>query len=228
MVENKKAFSNIKKLIKEKQILINKFYYEEVKNLLISPKAVQTFQDVVLARFRKIQSGYFSGEAGQEDPTRPSAHGDEIRAEVLKQLELSTRTIDQTGILQLTLLSDEFLGISTEGPASKKDPTPMRWIYYFLVGALDSDMYWVNQSSYEKVYKRSGANLGRFGDGFLLSPEKGSSLEKLLKSKGVPKHPQSNQPGNPDLFAGMSKEVDLKSLVLIPALNKAKMRVFGK
>lgn len=219
----------IKKL-KAQVRLYKKYYLEEVVKRLQTEDVVRAFQEAVLKRFELIQEGYFQGEVGEEDPTAPFGVKDwteVINTHVRRQIIKSANLALETGQLNITLLSDSFVGIDTGGPASKEDPTPMKWLYYFLITGLDANLYWLSQENYNRLFTFGvkESNLGRFGSGFLMNTKKGSKLERMFKKYNIPLHPQSGQPGRRELLTGITSEVNFQSLVLLPASEMTEQRL---
>jgi len=226
MVDVDTSIDRIKRALEAKAKLLEKAYYQELRNQLRSEKVIKAYQDAVIKRFGEIQAGYFN-KGVDDDPTRPldPENIEAVNKEVRDQLIQTADSFKDGEELKITILSDKFLGLDTGGPKDTKDPHRMKWLYYFVSkGGLKSNFYWVNMDSYEKLFHKSSEDLGRFGDGFLLKPERGSKLEQKLKEKGIPLHPQSGKPGNPDLLKGITREIDFRSLVTIPALDAAKKK----
>lgn len=220
----------IDKILKQTQTKLVKEIFKQIKKALVSEVVVNRFQQVALNRFRAIQVGYFGSNVGEDDPTAPMYYENEIRQEVKTQLALSAASVNiQTGNIALTVLSDSFLGIDTAGPQTTKDPTPMRWIYYFIFSSFNTDLLWVNQETYAAIFpSRGGGELGRFGKGYLIeinTAGRKEYFEKALSSRGLDYnsliHPQSNKTGNPSLFLGMAQEANFNELVVNPAVRAA-------
>ncbi|RKZ96084.1 MAG: hypothetical protein DRQ40_02005 [Gammaproteobacteria bacterium] len=201
----------------------------QIRNRIIHPEVVEHLATLVISKV-SVLGGFFSGVSDDKTDPTLERYTSVIRAEVERNLVLAqaTVTVGNTVDFTITLLSDEFLGIDTGGPASSTDSTEMRWLFFFVMGDLEDNLYWVPAASLnlKGVPGLTSSHLGRFGTGLLIqsSSEEVAKKNKRLSDLGAPlvkKHPQSGASGQPDLFQSILSEALLKSLIVDPALSLA-------
>jgi len=225
------SLEKLKQKLKRIKPEFNKAYAIELKKQLLNPSSAEPYIAMALAILSEIQSEYWggSGLASQEDPTKVTAslYGEALRSEILKNFATAAKTIDDAAFtINIVLISNQFLGIGMEG--DDKGTKPIQWLSHFLLGNLESDLYWVNAEHYEIFKGQPGSNLGRFGVGHLwkITGEESAVLNAKLKRAGKSytvealKHPQSGKAGR-DWFSKVWDAVDFYSLVQAPALNAA-------
>lgn len=225
----KKLKEGIDNLLKEVQKDFISKYYTEVKVRLLNRSVHNYFFSKTLQVVADMQSEYFGdGMIAQEDPTA-FLHPEYVKAlekEISENFTMAAANISPNSELNIDLLSDEFLGFGKEGDVT--GTTPIQWMVYFLVGALDTDLYWVDADTYEAFTGEApSGQLGRFGVGHLWhiqSEESKNRLNAKLKTIGKNleqlKHPQSGKAGK-NWFADILTEAELNSLVIAPAVQES-------
>lgn len=194
----------------------------QVRNRVTSPDVVEILFNMVQGKLSFIGGAYFNGV---EDHTDPNNWVGYFRDEIAKNLKEAEITVAGTSIkVTITLLSDEFLGIDTKGPTDKHDPTPVRWLYYFIFGNLENDLYWVPKSEAHKL----GKYLGRFSKGYLLKRSE-ETIAELRESRGlkVEVHPQSGGKSFPNLFESILTDQLINEIIIEPAVQAATAIVFS-
>jgi hypothetical protein len=161
---------------------------------------------------------------GVDDPTNPdlAEWHEAIRGEITRNLQVAASNVPSSVpasfVLDIELLSNEFVGIDTDGPSDREDPSPMRWLYFFIVTGFDSDLYWLPGDLVSKY--SSGDYTGRFKKGYLVSKKRAESINKMEKSKVVLLHPQSGKPPSLSLDGILTPEL-VNSLFIVPARREA-------
>lgn len=182
----------------------------KVKERLVSSVVVEDLYNRVMD---KMSSLGFQGN----DPTNPERWRSEIRAEVERNLGLARSTVSAVGgslTLTVTLLSEEFVGVDTGGPTDNTDPTPMRWLYYYLYGDLEKDLFWLPAE-----HLRDGDTyLGRFDEGYLIDRERAT---KINNSRGNVATQYNLGDPNPDLFQSILSQELIMALIVNPAVQDA-------
>jgi hypothetical protein len=225
----------VQKRIKSFKQEFKKEVVVEIKKRLLNPATAEPYITQIISVLSEMQGEYWGGGglASQEDPTQITAarYAEAVRGEVLKNFASAAKSVDgQAGTVSLVLLSNDFLGIGSEG--DRKGNRPIQWLSYFLSGNLDNDLYWVNQEHYEIFKGRSSGDLGRFGVGHMwhVGPEEARKLNAQLKAAGKSyslealRHPQSGKAGK-DWFGNVWSAVDFYQQVQTPAVNAALERV---
>lgn len=184
----------------------------EISSRLVSDSVIQSLHELVMD---KMSSLPILGV----DPTDPDKWRPQIRAEIEKNLRIAQASVSvgSTINLEITLLSDEFIGIDTGGPTDNTDATPMRWLYFFIYGDLERNLYWLPASAVREL--KAEHYLGRFEQGYLISSERASSINKRLKRNAA--IPQPTGEPNPDLFQSILSEQLIVQLIINPATAAA-------
>lgn len=225
--EAKQALKNgIDSLLKEVQKDFLSKYYSSLKLKLLSNSVHSYFFSKTLQAVAAMQSEYFGdGMIAQDDPTA-FLHGEYVRAieqEIIQNFTLAASTVSPNSELDLILLSDEFLGFGKEG--DMRGTAPIQWMVYFLVGALETDLYWVDADTYELFTGESPqGQLGRFGIGHLWHIQSddakvrlNAKLSTVGKNLEQLKHPQSGKAGK-NWFADILTEAEINNLIIQPAI----------
>lgn len=206
---------NLEKAAQEEAQKVYKKYLkkleQEIKAGLTSPAVVDILFGMVMQRMSSLPILSI-------DPTDPEKWEPQVRAEIEKNLTIakSTVRVSDSVSLKITLLSDEFIGIDTGGPTSNEDPTPMRWLYYFIHGDLERNLYWLPASAAKEL---GGSYLGRFEQGYLIGKERAEAINKKLKSNVA--IPQPSGEPKVDLFQSILSEEFIKRILIDPAITKA-------
>lgn len=232
-VDTKAQSSQIKQSIEstlervKKEVLDR--YYLNIKIKLLSAEVQGYFIEKTIGVLEDMQADYWgSGAAAEEDPTNVGRgeYKQAVAAEIRRNFAIAASKVSPMSELDLVLLSDEFIGIGSEGDI--KGTSPIQWLVYFLVGALETDLIWVNQETYA-IFKggKSASSLGRFGVGELwqMDARERAIRDAQLKKAGKPGidtyiHPQSGRAGK-NWFDGVLTAPEVKLLVVDPALQEA-------
>ncbi len=230
---------NTQNLIKRYEMEFKRLFAQEVKNILKSGVIAEPIINKTINILEQMQAQYWGGSSNiaDEDPTA-LAREEQIQAvsaEILKNVALAAKSFNPESMsINIVHLSDEFLGVKGY---SKKSQKRIVWLHFFLFGSLDDNLMWVNNETYEALFKKgkSSGGLGRFGAGFLLhitnnnKPvfinkligagllKEGESLDKFI-------HPQSGKKGH-NYFKGILKTIDFNSIVIRPALEAARIKL---
>lgn len=236
--KNKIDLKSIRDKLKSVKDSFNKEVATEIRKRLLNPGTAEPYIGGVLTVLTEMQAEYWGGGglAAEEDPTNLTAtrYAEVVRSEVLKNFSGAAKTMDvETGTINLVLLSNEFLGVGTEGDT--KGNRPIQWLSYFLSGNLDNNLYWINQEHYEIFKGKASGDLGRFGIGYMwhVGQDEAVVLNAKLRSAGKSytvealKHPQSGKSGK-DWFANVWELVDFNTHIQMPAVNMALERMQSK
>lgn len=228
---------SIKKEVENKVQNLEKRFLEELnmqlRNRIVHPDVIEQLTSLVISKISTL-GGFFSGVPDDKTDPTLERYSSVIRGEIEKNLSIaqSSVTVGSTIDFTITLLSDEFLGVDTGGPAGPTDSTEMRWLYYFVLGDLEDNLYWVPAASLNLsgVTGLTASHLGRFGTGLLIQSTAASIAKKneQLSRLGAPlikRHPQSGASGQPDLFQSILTEPLIKTLIVNPALTEATVTV---
>jgi hypothetical protein len=227
---SKNPFTQIEKFIARIEKEAKKIFQIELTKKLLDGGVHSQYASEVMSILLEMQSDYFSGAVGQEDPTRPftSENAAAVIAEVSNNFRKAAASISENiDNLSIVLLSDDFLGIGKEG--DKKGTAPIQWLAYFISGSLDTDIYWINQETYGLITGET-KSLGRFGVGHLwhIVGDNKESLSKRLGKLGISldslKHPQSGKAGK-DWFSKVWETLDFYEIVYAPALETTYLRI---
>jgi hypothetical protein len=229
-IKRVKNVPELRSLMEKKKAVFRKLLVRNIKLRLLEPEVLKSLENAVIRVIFDMQAEYFTGVGAADDPTIFSVHEEEIRREVQEQVAQSATRITPENIefgINLTLLSDEFIGVSSSPSKTGPEP-PIRWLVFFLSGApLGAGLYWVPADA-AKALKMSDSEgtLGRFGAGFLIHSDvkEVSAKNKSLKKRGVNSrivlHPQSGNTGNPAWFANVLSSVNVESLIIKPAVRE--------
>lgn len=234
-----KLHPDIKAITEQLEKKYKELFFLELKQRLSSENFVAYCIVPVLRVFITMQAEYFGDnvDVANEDPTHLMPdYVPHIIAEIQEQLKASAATLDPvTGTFRLTLLSDEFLGI---GESVGKNPPPIRWARFFMMGAFKENLIWVSNETAEKLKKHMSeghaknfetTNLGRFGVGHLWYGGDNVKLGAWFERAGLNiddfVHPQSKKEGNPDWFKGVVEGLDLNTHLYLPAKAAADSKI---
>jgi hypothetical protein len=218
-------------------------YYVKLLNIrLRDPSVMEPYKeamyDKIISILISMQEHYWGGASEvikSEDKTIMVAerYGAVIKAELSKNCFIGQQSINigRDGSVSMTVipLSDEFLGIGNE--PDSKDPTPIKWLGYFITGTIEDTLLWVNSEIYEIIVGEPSGDLGRFGTGYLwrLSPTRYKALKGILGASGIDItkyiHPQSGKPANSEWFEGIRSGNLLTKLVLEPVSAEVRSAV---
>lgn len=226
----KKALeSGINALLKEVQKDFLTKYYSSVKMRLLDKSIQGYFFSKTVQVLAEMQSEYFGdGLVAQQDPTAflQPHYIKAVEKEIAENFAMAASQVSSKSDLEIVLLTDDFLGFGKEGDI--KGTTPIQWLVYFLIGALDTDLYWVDAETYFLFTGESPqGQLGRFGVGHLWhinSEESKKRLDALLRGSGKSleqiKHPQSGKAGK-NWFADVITPAEIQSLIIMPSINQS-------
>lgn len=232
--KNNIDLKSIRKKFKSFKTEFQKEVVIEIKKRLLNPSTAEPYIAEAISILSEMQGEYWGGgSAAEEDPTMLTAsrYSEAIRTEVLKNFAKAAKTVDgASGTVNLVLLSNDFLGIGSEG--DKKGNRPIQWLSYFLSGNLDNDLYWIDQEHFEIFKGYTAGDLGRFGVGYMwhITSQEVPSLNAKLKAAGKSytvdklRHPQSGKAGK-DWFARVWSVVDFYQHIQLPAVNAALERM---
>ena len=208
----------VKDLVKEVDAQVRQKYtkaYLEVLERKVKERLVSS--TVVEVLFEKVMSKLSSLGFLGTDPTNPEKWRTEIKGEIERNLDLARSTVSTDGgnlTVTVTLLSDEFIGVATSGPTDNTDSTPMRWLYYYIFGDLERNLYWLPAE-----HLRSGDTyLGRFEQGYLIEKDR---ADKINASRGNIAVRYDLGDPDPDLFNSILSEQLVMSLIINPAIQDA-------
>lgn len=192
------------------QDYIKKFkseYINGIRLALANPSIGELLVVQCIDILNRMQDRYWGGASSivEEDPTQlglPEQH-QKARIEILKNLQEASNTVTEDGEFSLTIMTDSFMGTGMDSKGTDGIP----WLHYFLEGALDSNLVWINTEVYSKLNTDEGqVQLGRFGVGHMWHIVNIEGFNSRLKAAGLDestynysslKHPQSGQKGQP-------------------------------
>lgn len=211
--------------------------YKYIRDEIRSPETEEAYYRVVKSVLNSMQKFYFSGRGStkvKDDPTRfdNTKFDSAIRSEISTNINIAASKFrfEPTAkniTLSITVLSNEFLGIGQS--VHPKDPTPMKWIGFFLMGALETDLIWINEERAALLGEMWGVDfeLGRFGEGFLYqagSNAQKAAIRSAFKAHGLNyldfRHPQSGKAGQPKVFEKAFKKEALARKIVQRAFVK--------
>lgn len=183
------------------------------------------FTDVGKSILQEMQGEYYAGSSvGSEDPADFS-DVELIVQEITNNIEKTLKVVPTSEGIKWSALfvSDEFVGFGDNSivgrPTDPGKPGTLPWISFFLGGAIEDNLFWVDRDTKEKL-GISTNHLGRFGAGFLIHAREGFK-QGVLAGK---KHPISGKPGRP-WFEGFEEKVTsdprFMSLYIEPAKKQA-------
>lgn len=227
----------IQKLKQSDKLILRRASQLVRANILADPTVFIRHAQMILIQMQGFY--YDGGQIESEDPATFLEAGGQstlqmMAEEVSKNLSSTLRVRPRGGGIDwtATIVSPEFIGF---GGGEGGIP----WIAFFVAGGLKSgkegeDLLWITpQTASQLGWSNIDANLGRFGQGFLVV--KTSKISKAFKARGMRVadyiHPISGKPGSDwfsDLPAKISNDPDFNRRYIAPAINQATQEVINK
>lgn len=167
--------------------LLNKALQSEKKRF--SEYLIKEFQttfvtDYVAAFSRVYDQTLIAGGSLPEDPTSPENIKSEVLSVVRNRINEAVNKLSYTGgDIHIKGLAPEDLGFMGGGtiPKSFKAP-PKNFLFAFYIVGMISDVVFISKSTFKSISGKD-ANLGRFGDGYLMD---GAKYRKMLSGRKGP------------------------------------------
>lgn len=221
-----------KNLEKKRQLLSDIFFARTLPSQLASQVVINMYYEAVSRVFMSWQAEYFdpSPIVAQTDPTGFDFWKAEIRAEVEKNIKTQASLFKGRKApysLNLTILSDEFLGLGES--LSPNETTPIKWAKYFIEGPEHGStiLVWITPEVHADIRPNSQSNLGRFGAGYLIKANPGkdfSSLAARFNTQGYSIdnyiHPQTNMSARGGELQEAVAALPIEQILIEPAWKK--------
>jgi hypothetical protein len=149
----------LKRIIKSKQDLLHHNVVTVVRT-----EAIPNLIDKIMIGYDRLSERM---NTLPEDPTNPSNWRQEFKTNLLQELERNLIVSDNGLIIRLG--DKEFLGYTSDKQGDPDDTSPLTWMVYYIEGLL-GDWAFITTDLYKEKRKNSKVTqLGRFGDGFMIS-----------------------------------------------------------